>query len=97
MLEITFKYRIDELLNRFPVVQYRLAMRLIPQLLDVSPKTFANYRNIKLKDSQDIPHEKVALMEKLFALQPGELQNFVIVASPITELTTTNLLSVQEL
>jgi hypothetical protein len=96
MAENIFKYRIDELLNQFPVSQYRLAMKLIPQMLDISPKTFANYRNIKLNDSQDIPHEKVALLEKLFALQPGELQNFVIVASPISELTDSNLYLAQK-
>jgi hypothetical protein len=96
MAEIIFKYRIDELMNQFPVLQYRLAMRLIPQLLDVSPKTFANYRNIKLNDSQDIPHEKVALLEKLFALEPGELQNFVIVASPISKLTDPELYLAQK-
>lgn len=96
MAEIIFKYRIDELMNQFPVSQYRLAMRLIPQLLDVSPKTFANYRNIKLNDSQDIPHEKVVLLEKLFALEPGELQNFLIVASPISELTDPELYLAQK-
>ncbi|MFD1255745.1 hypothetical protein ACFQ3S_02970 [Mucilaginibacter terrae] len=97
MVENTFKYRIDEFLNQLPVLQYRHAMRLIPELLDVSPRTFANYRNIKLNDSRDIPHEKVALLEKLFALHPGELQNFVIVASPITELTDTDLYLAQKL
>ncbi|WP_345948341.1 MULTISPECIES: hypothetical protein [unclassified Mucilaginibacter] len=83
MDEIEFKYRIEELLNQLSVKQYRQAVRLIPQYLAVSPKTFANYRNIRLNDSRDIPHEKVAIMEKLFALQPGELQNFTIDASPI--------------
>lgn len=87
MSEIKFKYKIDELLKKFSIIQYRLAMRIIPQELNVSIKTFANYRNIKLNDSQDIPHEKVAILEKIFDLQPGQLQNFVVVAKPITELT----------
>jgi hypothetical protein len=83
MSEIKFKYKIDELLKNFSIKQYKLAMQIIPVQLEVSAKTFANYRNIKLNDSQDIPHEKVAILEKLFALQPGELQNFVIAAKPI--------------
>jgi hypothetical protein len=87
MLEIKFKYRIDELLNQLTVAQYRLAMRVIPQQLSISNKTFANYRRIKLDDTQDIPHEKVVLMEKLFDLKAGELQNFVVTATPLIKLT----------
>ena len=89
MSEFKFKYKIDELLKNFSIKQYKLAMQIIPLQLDVSAKTFANYRNIKLNDSQDIPHEKVAILEKLFALQPGELQNFVIVSSSIQEIIET--------
>ena len=85
MSEIKFKYKIDDLLKNFSITHYRLAMRLIPQQLGVSVKTFANYRNIKLNDSQDIPHEKVAILEKLFDLKPGQLQNFVILVKPIIE------------
>jgi hypothetical protein len=89
MSEIKFKYKIDELLKNFSITQYRLAMKVIPQHLGVSIKTFANYRNIKLNDSQDIPHEKVAILEKLLDLQPGQLQNFVILVKPIVELSET--------
>ena len=89
MSEITFKYKIDELLKNFSITQYKLAMRIIPQQLGVSVKTFANYRNIKLNDSQDIPHEKVAILEKLFDLEPGQLQNFVVMAKPIIQLAET--------
>jgi len=57
----------------------------------VSAKTFANYRNIKLNDSQDIPHEKVVVLENLFDLEPGKLQNFVVTIKPIIEFTETNI------
>jgi hypothetical protein len=87
MVEIKFKYRIDELLNQLTVPQYRLAMRIIPQQLNISPKTFANYRRIKLTDNQDIPHEKVVWLESIFEIKPGELQNFVITATPLSKLT----------
>lgn len=89
MSEIKFKYKIDELLKNFSITQYKLAMRVIPQHLGVSSKTFFNYRNIKLNDSQDIPHEKVAILEKLFDLKPGQLQNFVVTAKPIIDLSET--------
>jgi len=91
MNEIKFKYKIDELLKKFSITQYRLAMRLIPEQLNISAKTFANYRNIKLNDSQDIPHEKVVMLENLFDLAPGKLQNFVVTIKPITEFTETNI------
>ena len=91
MSEIKFKYKIDELLKKFSIIQYRLAMRIIPEQLNISAKTFANYRNIKLNDSQDIPHEKVVVLENLFDLEPGKLQNFVVTIKPITEFTETNI------
>ncbi|CAM3855958.1 hypothetical protein MUGA111182_13475 [Mucilaginibacter galii] len=91
MSEIKFKYKIDELLKKFSITQYRLAMRMIPEQLNVSAKTFANYRNIKLNDSQDIPHEKVVILENLFDLAAGKLQNFVVTIKPITEFTETNI------
>ncbi|MEJ6980979.1 hypothetical protein WG906_10985 [Pedobacter sp. P351] len=55
---------------------YRKAIKIIPKAIDVSLNTFSNYRNIKLSDDQDIPHQKVVLMERIFGLTPGELENF---------------------
>jgi hypothetical protein len=69
-----------------PVPLYRKAVHVIPHLLQVSPKTFFNYRNIKLNESQDLPHEKVVMLEKLFDLQPGELQNFSVSTCSLTNL-----------
>ncbi len=83
MNEPVFKYRIDELLNKLTVKDYRKAILIVPQLLSISPKTFNNYRKIKLEDKQDIPHEKVVILEKLFAIESGELQNFTFIVEPI--------------
>lgn len=83
MNEPVFKYRIDELLNQLTVKDYRKAILIVPQLLSISQKTFNNYRKIKLEDKQDIPHEKVVILEKLFAISPGELQNFTFIVEPI--------------
>lgn len=89
MREIKYKYKINELLNNFSITQYKLAMQIIPQQLEVSVKTFANYRNIKLNDSQDIPHENVVTLENLFDLAPGQLQNFVVKVKPVVKLSET--------
>jgi hypothetical protein len=86
MPDAAFKYRINELLYKLPVTDYRKAIRIIPKQLNISQKTFANYRNIKLNTKQDIPHEKVVLLEIIFALQPGQLQNYTLTIKPINEL-----------
>jgi glutamate mutase epsilon subunit len=83
MNEPVFKYRIDELLNKLTVKDYRKALLIVPQLLNISQKTFNNYRKIKLEDKQDIPHEKVVILEKLFVVSTGELQNFTFVVESI--------------
>ncbi len=48
-------------------------MSEIPKILDISVNTFHNYRQIKAGDTQDIPYEKVVLLEHLFGLNHGEL------------------------
>ncbi len=69
------KYKIDDFLLRLPMPQYREAVKIIPRVLGISLNTFHNYRNILSDDKQDIPYEKVALIEKLFEMQVGELIN----------------------
>lgn len=61
---------------QLPMKDYRKALKLIPGAINVSLNTFLNYRNIKVTDEQDIPHQKVVLLEKIFGLAPGELENF---------------------
>ena len=72
-----YKYRINELLMQLPMKDYRKALKIIPKALNVSLNTFSNYRNIKLNDEQDIPHQKVVLLEKMFGVKPGQLENFI--------------------
>lgn len=71
-----YKYRINDCLLELPMKDYRKALKLIPKAIKVSNNTFSNYRNIKLNDEQDIPHQKVVLLEKIFELKPGEIENF---------------------
>lgn len=86
MPQLVFKYRINEMLNKLTVKDYRKAILVIPQILNISQKTFNNYRKIKLDDKQDVPHEKVVILEKLFDINPGELQNFTFIVEPIFNL-----------
>ena len=79
----TKKYRINELLESLPLRDFKKALRVIPKQLAVSPATFNNYRSITVNDSQDIPHEKVLILEALFGLKSGELENFTVNAKPL--------------
>jgi len=81
-----YKYRINELLADLPMRDYRRAKKIIPKVLGVSPNTFANYRSIKADEDRDIPHEKVALLEKIFDISPGSLECFKRNCKPIKQL-----------
>ena len=81
------KYRITELLNKLPHDEYCKALKVIPRELGISEKTFLNYRNINVTDIQDIPAEKVAILEKLFAIGCGQLANYSTEVRSIAELT----------
>lgn len=73
MKKQTRKYKIDEYLFNLNVWQYRKAMQILPNLLSISLNTFHNYRRILPESTQDIPYEKVILMEKLFDFPHGTL------------------------
>ena len=75
MVSKGYKYKIDEYLNGLTIKEYRKTVHLIPQILGVSLNTFQNYRNILIGDVQDIPYEKVVILERLFDYPPGTLTN----------------------
>jgi len=82
----TEKYRINEFLDRLTVREYKFAMKAIPELLDVSMNTFHNYRRIKVGEKQDVPYEKIKLMEILFGVKSGELENEKMHGKSLSEL-----------
>lgn len=84
------KYKINECLLKLPMADYRSAIRFLPKYLGISLNTFHNYRNIRLNDSQDIPHEKVVILERLFELRPGELYNKMIWVKPLRDFIKKN-------
>ena len=70
------KYRINDLLSDLPMKDYHKALKIIPKAIGVSANTFANYRNIRVTEARDIPHQKIVLLERIFGLAPGGLDNF---------------------
>lgn len=81
-----YKYRINDILIQLPMKDYRKALKLIPKAINVSVNTFSNYRNIKLTDQQDIPHQKVVLLERILGLNRGDLENFAAEYKSLEEL-----------
>ena len=70
------KYLIDAYLEEMTVKENKRAQELFPRLLKISVNTFRNYRNIKLSDHQDIPYEKVRMLEILLGIEPNSLLNY---------------------
>ena len=83
MKQVLKKYKIDECLGQLTIKEYKIAIKLIPEILDIAVSTFQSYRNMQLGDKQDIPYEKVKSLEILFNIQPGTLQNFVVTGSSL--------------
>ena len=75
MSENIEKYKINQFLDQLTVKEYKFALKMIPKILNVSMNTFHNYRRIGLEEPQDIPYEKVKLMEILFDVESGALEN----------------------
>lgn len=86
MVKETEKYKINELLEQLTVNEYKFAMKKIPGLLNVSMNTFHNYRKIKIGERQDIPYEKIKIMEILFGVGYGALENTKITGKTLVQL-----------
>lgn len=80
------KYKINEFLEKLTVKEYRFALKKIPVILDVSTNTFHNYRRILLGEVQDIPYEKVKILEILFNVKPGGLANQKLTGKSLVQL-----------
>jgi len=80
------KYKINEFLDKLTVKEYKFALKKIPVLLDVSTNTFHNYRRIRLGEAQDIPYEKVKILEILFGVKSGGLENAKVTGKSLLQL-----------
>ncbi|WP_182958723.1 hypothetical protein [Pedobacter gandavensis] len=74
MTEAPRKYKINDYLYQLNVKDYRRAIQTLPKILGISLNTFHNYRNILGNEIQDVPYEKVVMMEQLFGMDPGSLR-----------------------
>jgi hypothetical protein len=83
---VAMKYKIDECLLKYNVLDHKEIMKILPGLLGISRNTFHNYRKLTSGSKQDIPHEKVVMFECLFGLKSGELLNDQIFLEPLTEI-----------
>lgn len=80
------KYKINVFLEHLTIREYKFAMKVIPKVLNVSMNTFHNYRRIKMGSNQDIPYEKVKLLEILFGIPSGSLENTKMKGKSLVEL-----------
>lgn len=80
------KYRITEYLENLPAKDYSPALKILQSVLNVSLNTIYCWREIKIRDKTDIPHEKVRLLEMLFEMEPGALSNISCEVSTLKEL-----------
>ena len=69
------KYRFNEILNRMPLVEHRLANELIPKELGVSKMTWMRYRNCDMNSQFSIPMDHMRKLAVLFNKDFEELCN----------------------
>ena len=74
------------MLSNLPMRDYKKALKIIPRILNISPNTFFNYRNIKATEERDIPYQKMVQLEQMFGVKPGGLQNKPIKCKHIRQL-----------
>ncbi|WP_316750383.1 hypothetical protein [Pedobacter gandavensis] len=91
MIETPRKYKINDYLHQLAVKDYRKAIQTLPKILGISLNTFHNYRNILENETQDIPYEKVVMMEQLFGMAPGSLRTQPIEVHNLKDFLLTGL------
>ena len=80
------KYKIDEEMKKLNLVKYKMAVKLLPELLDIAFNTFHNYRKMTIDAKSDIPYQAVRKMEIFFGLKEGGLANFSITCRSLREI-----------
>ena len=60
------KYTLKERLNKLTRDEYRSALRVLPQALKISQRTFYRYMNTKIVESYSIPSDDLARLARYF-------------------------------
>ena len=79
------KYKIDEEMSKLNLVAYKIALKYIPEMLDIAFNTFHNYRKMDIDAKADIPYVMVRKMEIFFGLKEGGLANYNVVCKSLKE------------
>ncbi|WP_316811407.1 hypothetical protein [Pedobacter heparinus] len=70
-----YKYKIKELMDQLPVIEYRKLNTQLHRVIGVSRNTLINYSLIKITSKQDIPYSTIRKLELIFGLRYGDLTN----------------------
>lgn len=68
-----YKFRLNELLGRLSVPEYREALELLPKFLGCSASTLNRWRYVKKSDLFDLPYSVVVKLASYFNIPPAEI------------------------
>jgi len=83
-----YKYKIKEILGGLTTIEYKILMKALPEILNISHNTFYNYIKLDINDKRDIPYTIIVKCEKILGVKPGELANFPLTAPHYSSLVT---------
>jgi hypothetical protein len=75
-LNITYKYRIKEKIERLSYPDYLLAKRILPKKLGINARTFEKYMYTKISDTYEMPAGHLALLARFLNCTMEELLNY---------------------
>lgn len=77
-------------MSKLNLTMYKMALKVIPEMLGIAFNTFHNYRRMKIDAEADIPYEMVRKLEIFFGLKPGGLANYNIVCKSLKQILRDN-------
>lgn len=72
-------------MSKLNLTMYKMALKVIPEMLGIAFNTFHNYRKMKIGEKADIPYEMVRKLEIFFGLRSGGLANYNIVCKSLKQ------------
>lgn len=83
-----YKYKIKEILGSMSIVEYKILVKMLPEILEISHNTFYNYLKLDIDDKRDIPYTVIVKCEKVLGVKPGELANFPVTVPHYSSVVT---------
>lgn len=78
-----YKFTIHERLRKLNVNDYEIAIRLLPELCNVTPRTFRNWIYVKPNDCLELPGTAILKMATFFDCSPLEMYAYPFEPSAI--------------